>query len=300
MSSIHRLDIAITTKCNFTCPYCRGEPGCRETLPLNEAKTVIKNFAQLGVTHIRLDGGEPFLVGEAIFELIELAQADGLRVGIYTNASAIDAPVARRLATYPELELIVTLHCLNRPAELQATLRGLTILAEHAMFPDLVVVATRHLRKIRSTLERLPEHRYQLTFRPLIPVGKAFELWDKGFAPLSLAESAELKAEIDALSRAFPRLQFACTVPGMQEDLQAPGYHKQAEGFVLHVDTDANVLASFSAGEDKRLGSALDLVSLRQHCLTEEGASFLARADRAILERITNPSKPVAANIRIA
>lgn len=50
---INRLDIALTTLCNFTCSYCRGNPGERTKLPYNEVITIIDNFYELGVRNIQ-------------------------------------------------------------------------------------------------------------------------------------------------------------------------------------------------------------------------------------------------------
>src|SRR5579872_1280609 len=68
--SLRDLRISVTDKCNFRCPYCmpksRFGPGYRflpraEALDSTEIVRLATVFQSLGVTKIRLTGGEPLL-----------------------------------------------------------------------------------------------------------------------------------------------------------------------------------------------------------------------------------------------
>src|ERR1700683_1748868 len=68
--SLRDLRISVTDRCNFRCPYCmpkaRFGPGYRflpraETLGAGEIVRLAGVFASLGVTKVRLTGGEPLL-----------------------------------------------------------------------------------------------------------------------------------------------------------------------------------------------------------------------------------------------
>ena len=69
------LRISVTDRCNFRCQYCMPETGMawldkREILSYEEIHRLVKIFAELGVTKIRLTGGEP-LMRKEIFILVE-------------------------------------------------------------------------------------------------------------------------------------------------------------------------------------------------------------------------------------
>lgn len=63
---INNLRISVTDRCNFRCRYCMPEEGMvwlnkSELLSYEEIERLVKLFAQLGITKIRLTGGEPLM-----------------------------------------------------------------------------------------------------------------------------------------------------------------------------------------------------------------------------------------------
>jgi cyclic pyranopterin phosphate synthase len=60
---IHDLRVSITDRCNYKCVYCRtGELGAQyPELGIDEYLRLIKLFVGLGITKVRLTGGEPLL-----------------------------------------------------------------------------------------------------------------------------------------------------------------------------------------------------------------------------------------------
>lgn len=60
---IHDLRVSITDRCNYKCVYCRtGEAGAQyPELGIDEYLRLIRLFVSLGVTKVRLTGGEPLL-----------------------------------------------------------------------------------------------------------------------------------------------------------------------------------------------------------------------------------------------
>ena len=63
--SIHDLRISITDRCNYKCVYCRtgNEGALYAELPFADYLRMARVFASLGITKIRLTGGEPLLRG---------------------------------------------------------------------------------------------------------------------------------------------------------------------------------------------------------------------------------------------
>ncbi|MCS7287112.1 MAG: GTP 3',8-cyclase MoaA [Anaerolineae bacterium] len=74
--SISYLRISVTDRCNLRCVYCMPEHGVplkshHELLTLEEIVRVVKVAASLGITKIRLTGGEP-LIRRGIVELVRM------------------------------------------------------------------------------------------------------------------------------------------------------------------------------------------------------------------------------------
>jgi cyclic pyranopterin phosphate synthase len=94
---IHDLRVSITDRCNYKCVYCRtGEVGAQYAeLSNEEYLRMIGLFIALGITKVRLTGGEPLLrrgVVELVRELARLRTQDGapLELALTTNGHLLD------------------------------------------------------------------------------------------------------------------------------------------------------------------------------------------------------------------
>ena len=72
------LRMSIVEKCNFRCVYCMPEEGVELTpneklMTLEERYRTLEIFASLGVTKLRLTGGEP-TVSKQLVDLIRFAR----------------------------------------------------------------------------------------------------------------------------------------------------------------------------------------------------------------------------------
>jgi cyclic pyranopterin phosphate synthase len=97
------LRISVTDRCNLRCVYCMPEEGLsflprRELLTLDEIVHVARVARRLGVTALRITGGEP-LVRKGLPALFGgLAEIGFDDLAMTTNGTEL-APVAKRLAT---------------------------------------------------------------------------------------------------------------------------------------------------------------------------------------------------------
>lgn len=85
-SSLKRCELLLTGRCNFHCPYCKaiGSPD----LSYNDARTIVKSWANQGLENIRFSGGEPTL-WKHLTELVYFTKSSGIRrIAISTNGSA--------------------------------------------------------------------------------------------------------------------------------------------------------------------------------------------------------------------
>lgn len=94
---IHDLRVSITDRCNYKCVYCRtGEHGAQyPELPIEDYLRIISLFVDLGITKVRLTGGEPLLrkgLMDMIRELARMRTADGgrLDLALTTNGHLLE------------------------------------------------------------------------------------------------------------------------------------------------------------------------------------------------------------------
>jgi cyclic pyranopterin phosphate synthase len=94
---IHDLRVSITDRCNYKCVYCRtGELGAQyPELGIAEYLRLIKLFVGLGITKVRLTGGEPLLrrgLVELVQELSRLRTLsdEPLDIALTTNGHLLD------------------------------------------------------------------------------------------------------------------------------------------------------------------------------------------------------------------
>ena len=98
---IHDLRVSITDSCNYKCVYCRtGEVGAQfPELAIDEYLRLIGLFVSLGISKVRLTGGEPLLrrgVLELVAELSRLRTPEGLPLDLAmtTNGHLLDTLAA--------------------------------------------------------------------------------------------------------------------------------------------------------------------------------------------------------------
>jgi len=94
---IHDLRVSITDRCNYKCVYCRtGEVGAQyPELAIDEYLRLIRRFVALGITKVRLTGGEPLLrrgLLELVTELKSLRTLAGepLDLALTTNGHLLE------------------------------------------------------------------------------------------------------------------------------------------------------------------------------------------------------------------
>lgn len=99
---IRYLRLSVTDRCNLRCTYCMAEDMTflpkSKVLSLEEMTQVAQAFVELGVTKIRLTGGEP-LVRKGVVDLANsLNQLDGLKELVMTTNGVLLDQFAQPLA----------------------------------------------------------------------------------------------------------------------------------------------------------------------------------------------------------
>src|SRR5665809_27163 len=85
------LRVSVTDRCNFRCRYCMPAEGMEwldrsDVLSFEEIERLVRAFARLGVTDLRLTGGEPLARREFPRLVSMLRRVEGIRdLSVTTN-----------------------------------------------------------------------------------------------------------------------------------------------------------------------------------------------------------------------
>jgi cyclic pyranopterin phosphate synthase len=88
---INSLRISLTQRCNFNCFFCHqeGEHSPGEEMTAEEIETAVSVAAELGITKVKLTGGEPLLRDDVV-EIVRRMSPYVEEVSMTTNASLLE------------------------------------------------------------------------------------------------------------------------------------------------------------------------------------------------------------------
>ncbi|MEZ5102850.1 MAG: GTP 3',8-cyclase MoaA, partial [Thermoleophilia bacterium] len=123
---LRNLRLSVTDRCNLRCSYCMPEENYvwlphRDILSFEEIGRLVDVFRELGVTKVRLTGGEP-LLRKDLPELVGMLAAKGLDDLALTTTGVLLADQAEALARAGLHRLTVSLDTLD-PARFEALSR---------------------------------------------------------------------------------------------------------------------------------------------------------------------------------
>src|SRR5882762_2340559 len=80
---ISYLRLAVTDRCNLRCFYCMPEEGIKylpkkELLTFEEIERLIILLAEMGISKVRLTGGEPFVRNDLMQLVRRITEIDGI------------------------------------------------------------------------------------------------------------------------------------------------------------------------------------------------------------------------------
>ena len=93
--TVDYIRLSITDRCDFRCVYCMSEEMTflprDEVLSLEECARLVRVFVGLGVTKVRITGGEPLVRKNALWLFEEVGKLDGLKeLVLTTNGSQLE------------------------------------------------------------------------------------------------------------------------------------------------------------------------------------------------------------------
>ncbi|NOS93996.1 MAG: GTP 3',8-cyclase MoaA [Cyclobacteriaceae bacterium] len=94
---INYLRLAVTDRCNLRCFYCMPEEGIhylpkKELLTFDEIERLVRLLASLGISKVRLTGGEPFLRTDLMKLIERIAAIDGIKDMHLTTNGLLTTP----------------------------------------------------------------------------------------------------------------------------------------------------------------------------------------------------------------
>lgn len=201
--------LSVTDRCDFRCVYCMAEEMTflprTEILSLEEIALVAKAFVELGVSKIRLTGGEP-LVRHNVLSLVEsIGQLDGLGELTMTSNGSRLVKYAQPLRDYGMARINISLDSLNperfkritRTGDLQKVLAGIDA-AIAAGFKRIklnaVILKGRNDDEIIDLVDFARRKQIDIAFIEEMPLG----LIDEHDRALSFCSSDEIRSIIAA------------------------------------------------------------------------------------------------------
>ena len=182
--------LSVTDRCDFRCVYCMDEEMTflprAQVLTLEELYAVGRAFTELGVTKIRLTGGEPLVRRNVLWLVRELGALPGLRELVLTsNGSQLDrlaaplrdAGVARINISLDSLRP-ERFRQLTRTGDLARVLRGIEA-ARAAGFKRLkinsVILKHRNEDEILDLVQFVVDRGMDISFIEEMPLGEISE-----------------------------------------------------------------------------------------------------------------------------
>lgn len=196
---IEYLRLSVTDRCDFRCFYCipkgfKGFTEVEDRLKLDEFIRLVRVFSELGVSKIRLTGGEP-LIHRDIEAMVRgiAALPDVEDFSMSTNASHL-ADHAQMLKDTGVGRINVSLDSLNpetfrqiTQGDLHKVLAGLMEAKRVDLYPikiNMVVMRDLNLPEVTDMVDFCIENRFTLRFIETMPVGAAGQDARDRYVPL--------------------------------------------------------------------------------------------------------------------
>ncbi len=209
--SIGDVRVSVTDRCNFRCQYCMPAEGLPwlerdEILRFEEIERIVRVLVEMGVTDVRLTGGEPLVRRDFPVLAGMLARIEGLEdLSLTTNgyllerdAGALAQAGIRRMNVSIDSLQRDRFFAMTRRDSLPQVLRGLDAVGRHPQLRPVKVnaVAMRGF----TEQEALPfaqfarENDFQVRFIEFMPLDG-----DRGWTPDQVLAGDELRAIIHAV-----------------------------------------------------------------------------------------------------
>jgi cyclic pyranopterin phosphate synthase len=226
------LRLSVTDRCNLRCFYCMPEQGLSwlpksHLLTYEEIIRLVKLLARMGISKVRITGGEPFVRTDLMKLLRQLAEIPHLHELHLTTNGVLTAPYVAELKDLGIASVNLSLDTLDearfaritRRHELHRVMLTLERLLHHniALKINAVVMEGKNIEDIYPLAELTRAHKISVRFIEEMP----FNGTGAHYARLTWNH----KKILAHLQAAWPRLEKLPDVPGATATLyRIPGY----------------------------------------------------------------------------
>lgn len=196
--NINYLRVSVTDLCNLRCRYCMPEEGIpkvshRDILSVEEIEEIAKVFVKLGVSKIRLTGGEP-LLRNGILDIVErIGKLDRLKDFAITTNGVLLKKYAKELKFRGLTRVNISLDTLDdekykhitRIGKLKNVMEGIEAAKEVGLTPikiNTVLVGGVNDEEIEDLARLTLDEDIDVRFIELMPIGEAIKYESKYFA----------------------------------------------------------------------------------------------------------------------
>jgi molybdenum cofactor biosynthesis protein A len=240
---INYLRLAVTDRCNLRCFYCMPEEGIKympkkELLTFEEIERLVTMLAQMGITKIRLTGGEPFVRNDLMQLIRRMVDIDGIHDIHLTTNGILTAPHIPELKKLGIASVNLSMDTLDRDRfkmitrrdEFGKTRETLQSLLDHgiAVKINAVVMEGKNIEDILSLVELTKDQNVSVRFIEEMPFN------GEGSHYASLAWT--YKKILAHIKQEFP------TIQKIQDPENSTAYHYQVPGFKGTI----GIIAAFS------------------------------------------------------
>lgn len=185
--TITYLRLSVTDRCNFRCQYCMAED--MEFLPksallsFEEIVDIVSAFAELGLTKVRLTGGEPLIRRDVVELVSSLKTIDGIKEVAMTTNGARLPHFATDLMSAGLDRINISLDTLDpkkfreitRTGDLYAVLDGIKA-AQDAGFERIkinaVILAGKNANEVDDLIDFILSNQLDISFIEEMPLGE--------------------------------------------------------------------------------------------------------------------------------
>ncbi|TET34657.1 MAG: GTP 3',8-cyclase MoaA [Planctomycetota bacterium] len=211
------LRLSVIDRCNLRCFYCMPKGGIeavahKDILRFEEISRLVRLLAEeIGITKIRLTGGEP-LIRRNVLELIrQLGEIEGLRDLVLTTNGLLLGKMAGDLAQAGISRVNVSLDTLRpdrfreicRGGELEPVLEGIRAAKDAGLHPvkiNVVLLKGINDDEVGDFIGFAAEEEIEVRFIEFMKIGHAVAHWDENFLPANqVADEMEKKFKLASL-----------------------------------------------------------------------------------------------------
>jgi SynChlorMet cassette radical SAM/SPASM protein ScmF len=195
---LNQIYFYLTADCNLRCRHCWIAPEFQSNkvsssyLPLDMFKSIVAQGKSLGLSGVKLTGGEPLLHPQ-ILEILEFVRDQKLSLGIETNGVLCTPEVARAIAACQMVHVSVSLDGVDADTHEwvrgvdgchEDALNGIRNLRAVGIRPQIIMSVMRKNRDQMEPMVRLAESlgASSLKYNVVVPTQRAEQLYEMGEA----------------------------------------------------------------------------------------------------------------------